>query len=189
MDFDLALRALVVTFPAVEVVIAVGRRARSGIARHADQGSMRVLWLVISLSVAVAVMSQWIPGVRLPAPRGVVKGLALFLLATGLALRWVSIWSLGRFFTVDVAIHEGHRLVDRGVYRYIRHPSYTGLMMAFAGLALFFGNWVSLLVLIGPIGLALLLRIKTEETALLEGLGPPYAAYCARTERLIPGIY
>lgn len=189
MSLDVILLGFVVVFPVVEVAMSVARRARSGIARHADQGSMGLLWLVISAAVAVAIMSQWTSGARLPGSRSVLKDLALGLLGAGLALRWFAVWSLGRFFTVDVAIHEGHALVDRGVYRHIRHPSYTGLLMAFAGLGVFFGNWISLFALTLPIGAALLARIRTEEVALLEGLGAPYADYCARTRRLIPGVY
>ena len=69
-------------------------------------------------------------------------GCALFRL--GLMLRWYSIIYLGRFFTVNVAIHSGHEIIDTGPYRYIRHPSYTGALLAFLGLALTLANWVSL---------------------------------------------
>ena len=61
--------------------------------------------------------------------------------------------------------------------------------MAFAGVGVFFGNGISLLALTLPIGVAVLSRIRTEEAALLEGLGAPYADYCSRTKRLVPGVY
>jgi hypothetical protein len=74
--------------------------------------------------------------------------------AAGIALRWYSIWYLGRFFTVDVAIAAGHRLIDTGPYRRIRHPAYTGELLAFLGLGLLFHNALSLVVLAAPITLA-----------------------------------
>jgi protein-S-isoprenylcysteine O-methyltransferase len=183
------LWSVVLLFPAGEIALAIIKRARSGIARHADEGSTGTLWLVILCGVATAIASQWIGGLGLPGPRWFLQGLALLLLVSGLAVRWVAVLSLGRFFTVDVAIHEQHSLVDKGLYHYVRHPSYAGLLMAFAGLGVFFGNWLALCAVTLPVGLALLARIRREEAALLEGLGPSYAAYCSRTKRLVPGVY
>jgi protein-S-isoprenylcysteine O-methyltransferase len=189
MTLDAALSAAVLLFPVSEIGLLILRRARPGVARRADEGSIGLLWLVILGSVGVAMASQWIPGLRLPGPRWLLRGLALLFLISGLALRWVAIVTLGRFFTVDVVIQDGHALVDRGVYHYVRHPSYTGLLIAFAGLAIYFGNWISLFALTLPIGVAFLRRIRKEEAALLEGLGASYAEYCGRTKRLLPGLY
>jgi protein-S-isoprenylcysteine O-methyltransferase len=180
---------LVLFFPVSEVTLAVVRRARRGIVRHAEGGSAGRLWLVILGGVAVAIASLWIGGLTLPGPRRLLNGLALFLMASGLVLRWVAILTLGRFFTVDVAIHEQHSVVDKGVYRYVRHPSYAGLLLAFAGLGVFFGNWLALAAVTVPVAIALLARIRREEAALLQGLGDAYAAYCSRTKRLVPGVY
>jgi protein-S-isoprenylcysteine O-methyltransferase len=186
---SVVLWTVVLLFPASEITLAVMRRARRGIVQHADEGSMGTLWLVILCGVGVAIASQWIGGLSLPGPRWLLQGLALLLLVSGLALRWIAILSLGRFFTVDVAIHDQHALVDKGVYRYVRHPSYTGLLMAFAGLGVFFDNWLGLCAVTLPVAVALLSRIRREEAALLDGLGTAYAAYCSRTKRLLPGIY
>ena len=61
----------------------------------------------------------------------------------GLLLRWWSFVSLGEYFTMVVKTSEDQPVVDRGPYRVLRHPSYTGLLMAFAGGGLMLGNWVS----------------------------------------------
>lgn len=189
MNASTVLLCLVILFPVGEVALLVLRRARSGIARHADEGSTAMLWLVILAGIAVATLSAWIHAVRLPGPIWLLQGVAVALLAVGLGVRWVAIVSLGRFFTVDLAIHRGHALVSTGLYRYIRHPSYAGLLAAFAGLGVFVGNWLALVALTVPVAFALLARIRKEEAALLEGLGLRYAEYCARTKRLVPGIY
>ena len=70
----------------------------------------------------------------------------------------------------------------------IRHPSYAGLLIAFVGLAIYFGTWVGIAVMMAPITLALLYRIHVEEEALGVALGARYEAYRARTKRLIPGV-
>ena len=70
-----------------------------------------------------------------------------------------------------------------------RHPSYTGVLLAFVGLALSLGNWAALLVILLPIGAAFIHRMNVEEDALLRTLGVRYAEYMKRTKRLVPFIY
>jgi protein-S-isoprenylcysteine O-methyltransferase Ste14 len=128
--------------------------------------------------------------------RGVFSGRAtawptigVGLILSGLALRWWAILSLGRAFTVDVAIAEGQRMVERGLYRVIRHPSYTDSILSFVGFRLAPGNWASLLAIVVPITAAFLYRIGVEECALQAGLGEDYTRYMRRTRRLLPFLY
>jgi len=90
---------------------------------------------------------------------------------------------------VDVSISAEHKLIDAGPYRYVRHPSYTGALLAFLGLGFCFGNWLSILFLTVPIIGAFLWRIRIEESALTKALGNDYRAYMERTKRLIPWVY
>jgi len=131
----------------------------------------------------------WVfPTATLPYLRGFYFfGCILFL--AGLALRWYSIGYLGRYFTVDVSIAAEHKLVDSGPYRYIRHPTYTGALLAFVGLGFCFGNWLTTLFLTLPIMAAFLWRIRIEERALLDALGKNYRAYMKRTNRLIHRVH
>ncbi len=178
----------VVAFPVSEIWLAFFKRAHPDTATVQDRGSMRLLWIVVSLGIAAGVMVQGVAAGRVRLSPGVLNALALTLLVAGLAVRWLSIVTLGRLFTVDVAIHADHRVVETGVYRYVRHPSYAGLLLAFLGLGVAFRNWLSLLAIVVPAALAVLNRIRKEEAALLSALGEPYAAYCRRTRRLVPGI-
>jgi len=104
-------------------------------------------------------------------------------------LRWYSIGYLGRYFTVDVSISAEHRLIDSGPYRFIRHPTYTGALLAFLGLGFCLGNWLSILFLSLPIIAVFLRRVRIEERALLGALGEQYRPYMRRTKRLVPFIY
>ena len=176
-------------FPVSEVVLGVSKRAHEPAgASLDDRGSLRVLWIVIVLSVALAVVCSAYRPTRFHFPAATRDSIALALIVGGLVLRWTSIMILGRLFTVNVAIQSGHTLVETGPYRYIRHPSYTGLLLAFVGLGVSFGSWLSIGVLVVPITLALLRRIDVEEAALRRGLGEAYTDYCTRTKRLIPGV-
>ena len=185
---QLVLLIVVVLFPVSEVAIAVMKRSGGRAAQGEDRGSMRLLWISVAFGVGLAIAAQWIPSTRLPGSPHLIRLLALGLLLGGLALRWAAILTLGRLFTVDVAIHTGHVVVQAGLYRLVRHPSYTGLLVTFLGLGVYFANWLSILGLLIPVTLAVLNRVVKEEHALLTSLGAEYAAYCARTKRFIPGL-
>jgi protein-S-isoprenylcysteine O-methyltransferase len=111
------------------------------------------------------------------------------LFAVGTILRWWSIVHLGRFFSVDVAIASDHKVVETGPYRFVRHPSYTGLLLQCAGLGIVLRTTLSLLVIIVPTFLVLFHRIRVEEKALLANFGKDYEAYTRRTKRLLPGVF
>ncbi len=149
---------------------------------------MRLLWLVITPCVVLAIAVSGYRAAGLPFSATIQELTAASLFLGGLVLRWVAILTLGRFFTATIAIQEGQPVITAGPYRYVRHPSYTGLLLAFLGLGMFFGNWLSLVVLMFPITLAVHHRIRLEESVLVSALGPAYSAYCARTKRLIPGV-
>jgi protein-S-isoprenylcysteine O-methyltransferase Ste14 len=117
-----------------------------------------------------------------------VRWLGVVLFAAGGALRLWPVFVLGHRFSGLVAIQPGHTLVTSGIYGVIRHPSYLGLLINSLGWALAFRSGVGLLLtaLIIP---PLLARIHAEEKLLHTQFGAEYKAYCARTARLIPGIY
>jgi protein-S-isoprenylcysteine O-methyltransferase len=169
--------------------LAIFKRAGRQGSRAADQGSLRLLWTVIALSVFLAfVLARALPAANFgPAPVYPKLGAAIFVV--GIAIRWYAIVYLGRFFTVNVAIAADHRLIDSGPYRFVRHPSYTGALMAFLGLGLTLGNWVSLAMLLAPTLLVFQRRMNVEESALIQAFGSRYQDYMRRTKRLLPGIY
>jgi protein-S-isoprenylcysteine O-methyltransferase len=172
-----------------ELGLSIGRRANSGESSIEDRGSLRLLWVVIAVSV---VMAFSVARRRPAADMGnfaALRVLGIGLFVSGLALRWYSIVHLGRFFTVNVAIATDHQLIDTGPYRFVRHPSYSGALMAFLGLALCLSNWASLLLMVVPVFLVFLWRMQVEEAALLQAFADRYQDYMRRTKRLIPAIY
>ncbi len=111
------------------------------------------------------------------------------LMAGGIALRFAAIGQLGRLHTPNVAIRSDHRIVDSGLYRRVRHPSYSGALIALLGFALALGNLWSVAVFAVALPAIYLYRIREEEAALAQAFGAPYADYCRRTWRLIPWVY
>ena len=96
---------------------------------------------------------------------------------------------MGGFFTVDVRVHPGQTVVERGPYRWVRHPSYSGLLIFFVSLGLALSDWLSVIVLAVLPTAGLLVRIRSEERALLAALGDDYRRYAATHRRLFPGIW
>ena len=170
-----------------ELYLAITRQSRRALSR--DRNSLLLLWIVIAVSVFLAVQMVWIArDATVPSPAGFyIFGFLLFLF--GLALRWFSIGYLGRHFTGNVAVNPEQKVVDSGPYRYIRHPSYTGALLAFIGFGCCLQNWLSILFLTVPIIAAFLWRIRIEEAALLEAIGDDYADYMRRTDCLVPRLY
>jgi len=119
---------------------------------------------------------------------GTTRWIGVALFAVGGVLRLWPVFVLGRRFSGLVAIQPGHTLVTSRVYGVIRHPSYLGLLVNTLGWGLAFRSWVGVLltaITIGP----LVARIRAEERLLRSQFGDEYDAYCARTSRLVPGLY
>ncbi len=171
-----------------EIALAITRRSGRQ-SQSRDRHSLALLWLAILVSITLAIISaRLFPAAALPHSRAFYF-LGLFLFVSGIVLRWYAIAVLGKFFTVDVAIANQHQLIDSGPYRFVRHPSYTGALIAFLGFGLCLDNWLSILCVSAPIFAAFRWRIQIEESALLDALGDEYRVYTARTKRLLPFLY
>jgi protein-S-isoprenylcysteine O-methyltransferase len=164
-------------------------RRRAAKQASADRGSLAVIWTVTFVAMTLAyVAAARLSFAAIPVLTD-TPAIGLTVFALGILLRWYAIIHLGRFFTVNVAIADDHRLIDTGPYRWLRHPSYTGWLMAVTGLGLCLGNGLSLAVLVVATLSLILWRIALEEQALRAAFGDAYAAYAAKTRRLIPFIY
>ncbi|WP_223545965.1 methyltransferase family protein [Pseudomonas sp. A-B-19] len=117
-----------------------------------------------------------------------VRWLGALLFVVGGALRLWPVFVLGKRFSGLVAIQPGHRLVTDGIYRNLRNPSYLGMMVIGMGWALAFRSAVGL-ILVALTLIPLIARIHSEEALLRAQFGSEYEAYCARSWRLIPGLY
>ena len=112
-----------------------------------------------------------------------------FIIVCGFILRHWSIHVLGKYFRTTVEIEEEQPIIQSGPYRYIRHPSYSGIVLFFIGYGLLSQNWISLIIcVVLPIAV-LLYRICVEEKALVKVLGPQYKEYQSKTKKLIPGVW
>lgn len=176
------------TWVAIEVRLSLTRRDDSAVSTQRDRGSLLELWIVACAATGIALaLRPTVGSFRIP-PETRLPVASLIVLA-GLAVRLAAIRTLGRQFTVNVVIRDGHELIDRGIYSVLRHPSYTGLLIGFVGAAFSLGSWIRAAVVLIPVVLVLLRRIGLEERVLRSRFGQDYDQYCNRTRRLIPGLF
>lgn len=180
--------ALVVTLAGWFAFELSGIRRTRGDAVVADQRSMLVLRLATLLALVLAVLVG-----RLVPQAGFARTAALWLslplIWAGVAIRWRSRRALGVYFTYTVQTSSDQVIVDTGPYRWVRHPAYTGMLLALVGVAILLGNWVSLLVFLPLVLVGVVYRIRVEEAALLRAPGRPYAHYAAGRARLVPHVW
>jgi protein-S-isoprenylcysteine O-methyltransferase len=168
--------------------IAIGSRLRTKIEPSRDAGTMGLVLGVGYASVALGVYLAVADDGVLARP-SVVGIVGLVAIVAGLIIRAYAIVTLRHFFTVNVTVRDDHRLIRSGPYRFVRHPSYTGSLLSFYGLALAVENVWAATILIVPITVAFLIRIRVEEAVLRNAFPSEYPEYERSTSRLVPFLY
>ena len=153
--------------------------------RYEDRSSRLLISLSMFLSLMIAFLFAASGIASLPSG---AFYLGIGLMIAGILLRQWSIAVLGRYFSRTVGVQEGQAVVDRGPYRLVRHPAYTGSLLTMVGLGFVLQSWGAVLVLIAFFAAAFGYRIHVEEAVLTSKLGDEYVAYAKKTKRLIPYV-
>ena len=155
-----------------------------------DRGSMIVLIGLQWIGLALNFLLAWLfPVAALRFHRTLLFIFGILFIVLGVALRWFAIWTLGRYFTRDVAVSRDQEVIQTGPYRFVRHPSYSGTFLTMLGVGLAMTNWASLSCLLLCVFLGHFYRIKIEEEALIQSIGQPYVEYMHRTKRFVPLLF
>ncbi len=170
------------------------RRREAG-STERDRGTRTLNFVLITAAVALADVLGAVIGKHSPlllpgaGPAGwpIITGLVVIWL--GLATRVWAVATLGRAFRTTVEVDSGQALVTHGPYHWVRHPSYTALLLIAAGFGLAFSNWPGLAACVLLPAAAMLRRISVEEKELLRVLGTDYSRYQKCTRRLVPGLW
>ena len=154
-----------------------------------DSGSLRFIlfgmWLGLLLSFPIAVVKV----LRFPpAANQAAFFTGTALLIAGSLLRRHCWRVLGEHFTGDVRANADQPVIDRGAYRWVRHPSYTGGILMFAGIGIALSSWGSVVILTLVSVAVYSYRIVVEEKALPLAIGEPYAAFMRTRKRLVPFV-
>jgi len=155
-----------------------------------DRGSMSLLIGLQWIGIIFNFLLGWLfSAAAIPWQRTALFGIGVSLILLGVALRWYAIWTLGRYFTCDVAVSADQKIVQTGPYRYIRHPAYCGTFLTMLGVGLAMTNWASLSTLLICVFLGHMYRVGVEEKALSQTIGQSYVEYMHHTKRFIPFVF
>jgi protein-S-isoprenylcysteine O-methyltransferase Ste14 len=175
---------------AFEIWLIVRDRIQGKGKTAGDLGTRWINIVSVVVGLTAAGSLNWISAFFFPGrwkPAVFWTGIGVMLL--GLALRAWAVATLGAAFRTTIETDENQRVVTKGPYRLVRHPSYGGLLLICCGYGVAVQNWLSLFIGVALPLAALLHRIRLEEAALAEELGPEYRAYQKRTKKLIPWIW
>ena len=109
------------------------------------------------------------------------------LVAAGLGFAVAARAHLGRNWSGIVTLKQGHELIRTGPYRLVRHPIYTGMLLAFVGTAVARGDVRGLVALV-LVTASFLFKLRVEERFMAEQFPQEYPGYKARTPALVPGL-
>lgn len=171
-----------------EIFINRFLRSKADDKKNQDKNSLGLIWITIIISMILAVEIS----IKFYLPISTfqfARNLGLVMIVTGIILRLLVINSLGKYFTADVTIRQGHQLKKDGFYKYLRHPSYSASLLSFIGFGISLNNWISLIIIVAAILFAFIRRINVEEKALTEHFGQEYIDYKKGTYRLVPLVY
>jgi protein-S-isoprenylcysteine O-methyltransferase Ste14 len=184
-----ALVVLLCTQLALAVVAALAPGGNLSPGVREDRGNRWVLIPFAVIALLIGVVPAYTDARDILSLDGdAVRWTGLVLFILGGALRLWPLFILRERFSGLVAIQPGHALVTSGPYAVIRHPSYLGLLVNALGWSLCFRSAAGV-VLTGLLIPPLLARIAAEERLLRAEFGAAYDAWCARTARLLPGVY
>ncbi len=183
------LLLLIATMAWGAMELAKQNSAREGATRVGGGGRMFAVFPALIVATVMLYLAPRIVPAAAIRPAVAAFAAGMVILPGGLVLRGWSIKTLGDYFTGTVMVSSGQPVITAGPYRVVRHPSYTGFLLACAGVGLASANWVGLAAMV-LLPLALLLwRIRAEESALLATLGDRYGAYAAQHKRLVPLVW
>ena len=151
-----------------------------------DRGSSLLIYFSVFVAIVVAF---GLGGVGVTPLPGWVFGIGIFLMLFGIFVREWAVLTLKDYFLFRVGVLDGHKVVDYGPYRLVRHPGYAGSILTMIGIGLAVESLAAALILALLCGIAYGYRIRVEEVALSKELGEEYSKYMSRTKRLIPFIF
>lgn len=155
-----------------------------------DKGSWPLInhgWRLVRLAALVVafITSPWADGIA----RDALYCSGLILMISGALLRQHCIRMLGDHFTYRVKVTDKSEIIQRGIYRWVRHPSYTGGMLYNLGIGLALTNWQSAVLVVVGMLVMYVYRVRVEESALLKMHKGNYSNYMQHTKRFVPYVF
>lgn len=171
-----------------ELFMGLWRSRGRSVAKSGDRLSIWIMTLGISVGYWLSFLIASTHTGRMP-DWNTFFILGFMVIAFGLIIRVYALVTLKQYFTYTVANVENHQLIEKGMYKHIRHPGYLGQLIIFLGMAVTLSNWISIIAMMVPVTLGYFYRIVTEEKFMVAQMGEKYTHYKKKTKRLIPYVY
>lgn len=169
------------------VLMLLKRSQKTTVTRRNDKGSLLIIWISVPVTLTAGF---YIEGFGIWSfSNNIVYYTGLLIFLIGLILRGFAIFQLKKAFTVDVAISKDQVIKTDGLYKKIRHPSYSGLLLILVGLSIAMNDVISFFVISITNFITISYRIFVEERVLTDEFGDSYIKYKSTTKKIIPGIY
>jgi protein-S-isoprenylcysteine O-methyltransferase Ste14 len=181
------IRACWIIFSVIWLLSAVANKRSI----YRESGAQRLRYLIL-LVMAFLLLTR---GPRLPYPFDVriisatetVQWMAGILCIAGLAFCVWARATLGRNWSGTITLKEGHELIERGPYRLVRHPIYTGLLAMFLATAIRFGHLGGVAAVIVAFA-SFWIKLGEEEKLMLQQFPDQYRSYQQRVKCIIPFV-
>jgi protein-S-isoprenylcysteine O-methyltransferase Ste14 len=168
---------------------ALVSRSKPAKGEKTDRGSLKVIVWVVSIGSFVAFAVSPIPNFLIVRGQKIWFAIGLLVLLSGTLIRRHCWRMLGQHFTGDVKVASDQPVIDRGAYRWVRHPSYTGGILMYLGTGIALTNWLSALIISVAGAVRYAYRVRVEEQALQANLDGRYQEYMKRTKRFVPFVF
>jgi len=201
MNASVAYPALILTIPYAPIFLGVSlvafypdlrRTAKASSQKtegDADRGSFELLTGCILICVFFNITIFLLDAFKLSPDFALpFFWTGIFCIVVGALIRWHCFKVLADYFQFKVSVLSTQPIIRRGLYRWIRHPSYVGTFMMYVGLTFCFGSWVSPGVAVIVLTFGIGYRVRSEEAELDRVLGAEYQQYKKATRRFIPFV-
>ena len=183
--YTIAFVAVIVITRVPEIIASYRFRSQHDpSARQVDRGSFVVMSIVTGggvMAACILAFAWTAPAIPWLRPQITLAGIVV--VALGAVLRWWAIFTLGRYFTFNVAVRATQPVVQSGPYRFMRHPSYTAILIMLLGVGLALTNWASLVVLLAGGVIGLLIASMWKSASWLRRWASPTRTIC-----VTPGV-
>ena len=156
-----------------------------------DRGSRNtiILWWSIGIVLGIFAIPNLLPTLIIPGNSNILFVTGILFISAGILLRFWSVRKLGKLFRSKIVIQENPPLITTGPYKYLRNPSYTGVVLTLIGFGIGIGNWLSLIFLFIISLISFVRRISFENQALSKKFGNEYEEYQKKTWSIVPFIW
>lgn len=145
-------------------------------------------------SVAYGMVWSLRPGLwpHVHPPRALEDAMAVLAVPLAMASAWLTVaakQTLGKQWSLEARLAEGHRLIVGGPYSHMRHPIYTAMLGLLVATGLVMAHWIALVSAIVIFSIGLEIRVRAEEKLLREAFGEDFEAYARHVPAILPRFH